>query len=961
MIGKTVSHYRIVQKLGDGGMGVVYKAEDTRLKRVVALKFLPPDLTRDHEAKARFLTEAQAASALQHNNICAIHEIDETDDGQMFICMDYYEGRTLKGRIADGPLPVDETIGVLQQLIEGLTEAHSKRIFHRDIKPANILLTPTGVVKIVDFGLARLAGGTKLTKTGTTVGTVPYMSPEQAKGEDVDGRTDIWSLGVVAYEMLTGQLPFKGDHEQAITYNIVNESPIPITALRTGVPIALERIVSKCLEKERADRYQHVEEIAVDLRKAETAPPTIKKKRAIKYTIPAGIVFFVAVAVLIFKPFKFEVGPDQPALAEENHIAVMYFENLVDHDDKDRYGEIATNLLITNLSEFEDVKVVSSQRLYDILKIKGKEGSKAIDRDMATKVASHAGAGRMLLGSILQIEPNFLLTAQLVDVRSGEVQASQRITGDAGEPIFSVMDELSEEVRRDLRLPGQRGDKPLAEVTTHSTEAYRHYVEGMEYFYKFYGKEAKASFEKALEYDSTFAMAYLRLAEDGVYVTGTQQEKQTALAQARRLSDRLTNRERLHLESLDAWYKRDVDKAIKGFEEIVEGDPGDKPAYTYLEGLYNLQGDSKRAIETSLRALRIDPLDKLRYNALAYAYSNAGDEERAMWAINEYIKLAPDEPNPYDTRGDLYAGKGEIDQAIASYETALEKKPDFPTLPKLGVFYAYKGEFSKAEACFRKQMNSSDASDRSEGRGMMAAIPLFRGDLDRALDALSKAMVADEIEGYEDWWYRIKMLGKCSIYIEMNDYDAALVEANRYLDTALRADPNERFWAHASYVRQVIDCGEFARADEALKEMHDHMPANEPPALRLYERRKAWLALHRGNVDSAVRALEDIVRQQPQIVGFRYDLALAYYKQGRFADAAREFETTLQTGIETLVYSPDLLVKAYYFIGSCYDRMGRRKEAITNYERFLEFWANAHPAIEKVPEAKQRLAALKAM
>ena len=222
MIGKTISHYRILSKLGEGGMGVVYKAEDTKLMRTVALKFLPPEITRDQDTKKRFVQEAQAASALQHNNICAIHAIDETDDGQMFICMAYYDGETLREKIKRGPLPLEEAIGTAMDIAAGLSKAHEAGMVHRDVKPANLVLTSDGVVKVVDFGLAKLAGATRVTKTGTTVGTVAYMSPEQARGEEVDHRSDIFSLGCVFYELMTGELPFKGDHEAAVLYGIAN-------------------------------------------------------------------------------------------------------------------------------------------------------------------------------------------------------------------------------------------------------------------------------------------------------------------------------------------------------------------------------------------------------------------------------------------------------------------------------------------------------------------------------------------------------------------------------------------------------------------------------------------------------------------------------------------------------------------------------------------------------------------
>ena len=252
MIGETISHYRIIAKLGEGGMGEVYQAEDTKLDRSVALKFLPAELTRNPEAKARFVQEARAASALDHPNICTIYEVDETNEGRLFIAMACYEGETLKERIARGPLPLDETFDIARQVAGGLAKAHERDIVHRDIKPANIFITHDGLVKILDFGV---------TRTGTTLGTAAYMSPEQARGEDVDHRTDIWSLGVVLYEMVTGRRPFQGDYEQAVVYSILNTEPNAPSQLRKDIPRIIENITIKTLQKNREDRYENLQEL----------------------------------------------------------------------------------------------------------------------------------------------------------------------------------------------------------------------------------------------------------------------------------------------------------------------------------------------------------------------------------------------------------------------------------------------------------------------------------------------------------------------------------------------------------------------------------------------------------------------------------------------------------------------------------------------------------------------------
>ncbi len=318
MLGQTISHYKILEKLGGGGMGVVYKAEDTKLKRTVALKFLPPVFSFDQEAKKRFTNEAQAASSLQHHNICNIHDIDETKDGQIFICMDCYEGETLKKKIERGQIKTDEAIDIIVQVATGLQKAHEKGIIHRDIKPANIFITNDGVAKILDFGLAKLSGQTMMTKMGETVGTIAYMSPEQTRGELVDNRTDIWSLGVVLYEMLTRNLPFKGDYDSAMIYSILNSNPEPITALRNDIPVEMEQIVNKCLDKDKEYRYQRIDDLLIDLRrfKRETSGVSVvsvglrrtttqvrSDKRKEKRNLvlwSAGILLVAAVCVIIF-------------------------------------------------------------------------------------------------------------------------------------------------------------------------------------------------------------------------------------------------------------------------------------------------------------------------------------------------------------------------------------------------------------------------------------------------------------------------------------------------------------------------------------------------------------------------------------------------------------------------------------------------------------------------------------
>jgi serine/threonine protein kinase len=266
MIGKEILHYKILDKISEGGMGVVYKAHDARLGRTVALKFMPPDLSRDAESKKRFLREAQTIAALDHPNLCNIHAIEETDDGRMFIAMACYDGQTLAKRIEPGPIEVEEAIDIAVAMAEGMKRAHEKGIVHRDIKPANVFMVKDGPVKVIDFGLAKWFGKTSLTRTGVALGTVAYMSPEQARGQEVDARADVWAFGVVLYEMLTGRRPFEGDYDQAIAYRVLNEEPDPITSLRANLPTGVEKIVTRALSKDPNRRYQSTEELLSELR-----------------------------------------------------------------------------------------------------------------------------------------------------------------------------------------------------------------------------------------------------------------------------------------------------------------------------------------------------------------------------------------------------------------------------------------------------------------------------------------------------------------------------------------------------------------------------------------------------------------------------------------------------------------------------------------------------------------------
>jgi serine/threonine protein kinase/tetratricopeptide (TPR) repeat protein len=679
MIGRTISHYRILEKLGEGGMGVVYKAEDTKLRRTVALKFLSPQALGAKDEMARFVHEAQAAAALNHPNICTIHEIDEAE-GQTFIAMEYIEGRSLKGMIESGPLKLEEAWNIVIQIAEGLHEAHRRRIVHRDIKPANIMVTGGGRVKIMDFGLAKSPGRMQLTREGTTLGTVAYMSPEQGRGDEVDSRTDIWSLGVIIYEMVTGQRPFRGDYEQAVIYSIMNEDPEPVTSLRTGVPVELERISDRCMEKDPAERYQTAADLVADLRRLgrimgeelsvsrstvkppppqqQTAPEepasdvsAPRKPRLLPWLV---VVVLAAVLAITLVPRYFGTSEKsvegQPATGLKM-LAVIPFQNLGPPDDE-YFADGITDAITARLAVLSGLGVISRQSA-----IQYKDGGKSTHQ-----ISEELGVDYILEGTIQRERPSdptsrVRIIPQLIRCADDIHLWADTYDEDMTE-VFRLQSEIAERVARELDVTLLEPErKALAEKPTENLEAYEFYLLGVEFRDRAVdmgtSRESVRMFEKAVELDPEFAIAWARLSRAYTWLywmfgdSDALADARAAVDEAMRIDPDLLEG---HLALGFLYYhgSLDYESALKHFNRVQKQRPGDSEANGAIGAIKRRQGKWEEALQHFERTFKVNPRSYMvNWDNLGNTYIALRRYDEAEKYIDRAMSLAPGTKGAY--------------------------------------------------------------------------------------------------------------------------------------------------------------------------------------------------------------------------------------------------------------------------------------------------------------------------
>ncbi|MFQ5674303.1 MAG: protein kinase [bacterium] len=725
MIGQKILHYQILEKLGEGGMGVVYKAEDTRLKRDVAIKFLPRRIAASEEERKRFKIEAQAAAALNHPNIATIHAIEEHDD-EMFIVMEYIEGQELREIVgATGPVAPTKAINYASQIAAGLQAAHEKGIVHRDIKSSNIMITDKGQVKIMDFGLAKVHGGQHLTKSGITVGTVAYMSPEQAKGMAVDHRTDIWAFGVVLYEMLTGQQPFKGDYEQAVIYSIVNEEPEPMADIAPEVELK----ILKTLAKDPADRYQTADEVVSDLQQIGAEPSGKRKpgRKGIKlHWVVVSFVLITAIAVYLFRTTQPPIVEKEPLKT----IAVLPFADMSPNKDQEYFSDGLAEELLNVLARNPALRVTSRTSAFSF------KGSNTDIRTIAAKL----NVQHILEGSVRKSGNQIRVTTQLIDVATDAHLWSNTYDGTL-DNIFAVQDTISRSVARALQvaLLGSAAQTVREET---SPAAYNAYLQAL-HFFKLRTREnfekAIGYYEQALALDPGYARAWVglsvvhsRQANAGYIPLGegygkARQEAQKALELAPNLGG-------AHAQM--GWLKRiydwDWNGADAAYRRALAIEPRNAVAARGAAHLAATLGRFEEALALDRRAIELDPVNaaaRVNHSLHAYYAGRLEEAEAACWKV---LELNPQYPGGHLRIGRVYLEKGNPDSALLE----IKREPE-PVWQMFGFALVYHALGKKREA--DASLAAFTKAYEKDAAFQIAEIYAYRGETDRTFEWLERA------------------------------------------------------------------------------------------------------------------------------------------------------------------------------------------------------------------------------
>jgi tetratricopeptide (TPR) repeat protein len=984
--------YQIVEELGRGGMGRVYKATDTKLQEKVALKLIKPEIATDKKTLERFGNELRIARKITHKNVGKMFDINE-EKGTHYITMEYVSGQDLKALIRQsGNLAITTSISIAKQVSEGLDEAHKIGVVHRDLKPSNIMIDKDGSARIMDFGIARSVRGKGITGAGVMIGTPEYMSPEQAEAQEVDRRSDIYSLGVIMYEMVTGRVPFEGDTALSIAMRHKGEAPKDPREFNSQISEHLSHIILRCLEKDKDERFQSADELRSELENighgiptTERVIPERKPLTSREITVTFGLKKLLApllvfIGIVIVGAITWRSLPKKEiavAAKIENSIAVISFKNQTGDETYDYLQEAIPNLLITNLENTGYLHVATWERMRDLLEQSGRENERIIDERIGFELCRREGIESIVLGSIVRAGDTFATDVKVLDVQTKRLLKSASSQGEGVDSILKTqIDELSQEITRGVGIPKQKVEATqikISETATSSMEAYEYFLKGSEAYDNFYYEDSRKFLEKALEIDPTFATAYAYLAS-AYHNLRDYVARDEMIKKAKIHSEKASERERLYIEMMYALrIEKNPEKRFRVLEQLAEKYPKEKRAYYSLGNHYE-SIDKTKGIEFYHKALDLDPNYGIVWNQLGYVYSDLGDFEKAIDCFQKYASLSPWDANPVDSIGELYFRMGRLELAIAKYKEALAIKPDFGSEIKIAYIFALREEYDEA----LKWIGQFIAQAPSSG-----------------------------LKNEGGWWevYYFFWLGKKEQSLRMaqkvyDRSDAADLYTKATLDWI-------RGWIHSN-------CGNLNRSREFFKKVYDFLinyrPSDLSDHMADYDFPLGLLELKQGRIDSARSRLNEIESLLPKMDykeagGFYIDFLNAeiLLAEGKPQEAIRVCEQvtlkkipsmhTANLAFYNVPFMRDTLARAYvqmgdmdkaiaeyeklstfdpesrerrlvhpslhYRLAKVYEQNSQVEKAMEQYEIFLDLWKDADPGIAELKDARERLARLK--